>query len=107
MSKRYIDPEKLIKKLFPYGMPDNGNYGINAKAIRKAIDGIEAADVVEVKHGEWVYNPNGMDWGLGAWECSLCKCKNDNLGTSNKINPYLFAGSRYCPHCGAKMDGGK
>ena len=29
--------ERLIKKLFPYGMPDNGNYGINAKAVRETI----------------------------------------------------------------------
>ena len=48
MSKRYIDAEALIKKLFPYGMPDNGNYGINAKAVRKAIDEAPTEDVFEV-----------------------------------------------------------
>ena len=30
--------ERLEKKLFPYGMPDNGNYGINAKAVKVALD---------------------------------------------------------------------
>ena len=29
--------EALIKKIFPYGMPDDGNYPINAKAVMKAI----------------------------------------------------------------------
>ena len=32
-----ISREALIKKIFPYGMPDDGNYPINAKAVMKAI----------------------------------------------------------------------
>jgi hypothetical protein len=31
--------ERILKKMFPLGMPDNGNYGINAKAVRVAIEG--------------------------------------------------------------------
>ena len=62
-------------------------------------------DAVPVRHGEWKYNPNGMDWGLGAWECSLCHAQNNNLGMGNNINPYMFVGSNWCPQCGAKMDG--
>lgn len=68
--------------------------------------GEKKRDVVEVRHGEWKYDPNGMDWGLGAWVCSVCGCKNNNLGMSERINPYLFSGSKFCPNCGAKMDGG-
>jgi hypothetical protein len=33
------DRERILKKMFPLGMPDNGNYGINAKAVRVAIEG--------------------------------------------------------------------
>lgn len=107
MSKKYIEVEKLLDKIFPYGMLDGGNYVIQAKAIRKTITGMAAADVAEVKRGEWVYNPNGNDWGLGAWECSECCCKNDNLGMSKEINPYLFAGGKYCGNCGARMTRGE
>ena len=32
-----ISRDALIKKIFPYGMPDNGNYPINAKAVMDAI----------------------------------------------------------------------
>lgn len=66
---------------------------------------IPAADVAPVKHGKWVWNPNGMDWGLGAWECSECACRNNNLPMNNKINPLVFSGSKYCPNCGADMRG--
>ncbi len=61
-------------------------------------------DIVEVVHARWEYDPNGCDWGIGAWRCSVCGCKNDALPWDNKLNPYDFACSHYCPYCGAKMD---
>ena len=36
-DKVLISRDALIKKIFPYGMPDNGNYPINAKAVMEAI----------------------------------------------------------------------
>jgi hypothetical protein len=57
--------------------------------------------------GEWHYNPDGMDWGLGAWQCSLCGCRNDNLPMDKNIKPLRWAGSKYCPNCEAKMKGGE
>ncbi|MBQ2768079.1 MAG: hypothetical protein IJF49_08410 [Clostridia bacterium] len=75
-------------------------------SIDRIINEQPAADVVEVKHGKWNYNPDGMDWGLGAWECSLCGCANHNLPMEENIKPLRWAGSNYCPNCGAKMDGG-
>lgn len=44
------------------------------------------ADFVEVKHGEW------EQYGLRNPQCSLC-------------HSYRIEKSRYCPNCGAKMDG--
>ena len=38
-----------------------------------------------------------------AWRCSKCGCKNNNIGGDKRINPLLFAGSKYCPNCGADM----
>lgn len=61
------------------------------------------ANVREIEYAEWYYDPNGMDWGLGAWKCSKCHTKNDNLGMGNNINPYMFSGSKFCPQCGAIM----
>lgn len=62
-------------------------------------DDIEAAptvDAVEVVHGRWVSVPHKL-----ARVCSVC----------NRDEPYKFADINadvydYCPHCGAKMDGG-
>lgn len=50
-----------------------------------------AAEVVEVKHGQWLPQ---IVLGQKAWDCSECK----TLGS-----PHW----NWCPVCGAKMDGGK
>lgn len=43
---RYIDADKLIDKIFPIGLIDDGKYAINAKAIKMAIDSCPTVDVV-------------------------------------------------------------
>ena len=57
------------------------------------IDNLPAADVVEVRHGEWVVCGTFDDFIT----CSVCKSNKYPFG-------YDF---KYCPECGAKMDGGK
>ena len=61
--------------------------------IRKlgCMDFIARADVQEIKHGEWIMTCNG-DY----YYCSEC------LNYKKPIDREFF----YCPHCGAKMDGG-
>ena len=54
-------------------------------------------------YGSWEYDPNGIDWGLGAWRCSKCHARNSNLGATEDINPYLYEGSKFCPNCGIPM----
>ena len=63
----------------------------------------DVVEITKIECAEWYYDPNSMDWGLGVWKCSRCHTKNDNLGGSKNINPYMFAGSKFCPQCGAIM----
>lgn len=73
--------------------------------MRNMVNAMPTVDAEPVRNGSWVYDPDGMDFNLGAWVCSECKAKNNNLGGLQGINPYRLVGSRYCPNCGAKMDG--
>lgn len=57
-----------------------------------------------VKRGRWEYDEHAVDLNIGGWCCSECGTCNNNLPTSEAINPYQFSGSSYCPQCGAKMD---
>lgn len=57
-----------------------------------------AADVVEVRHGEWIEHDD--DWCGVYYTCSACGCDWTTIdGTPQENN------MKYCPECGAKMDG--
>lgn len=102
----YIDKEFLIdtiEELKSKALPK----ALLFDHLKKVIEIFPTEDFAPVKHGHWVYNQNGHDWGLGAWECSLCHSVNNNLPIDKRFSPYVYAGSKYCPNCGAKMDGGE
>lgn len=77
--------------------------------LEKILDVVETfspVDAEPVRHGEWIYDPNANDFGIGGYICGVCSAKNNNLPYKAVINPQIFVGSRFCPNCGAKMDGG-
>ena len=65
---------------------------------------IETAPTIDVVHGEWIWDIDGMDWGIGSWRCSKCHARpNTYWQCDSTINPLMFVGSSYCPNCGVKM----
>lgn len=94
----YINREKILEDI------GTDIAAFTLSMVFRHIRNAPPADVAEVKHGKWIWDPNGMDWGLGTWKCSECACRNNNLPMNNRINPLVFSGSKYCPNCGAKMD---
>lgn len=56
------------------------------------IEGLPTADVVEVKHGEWIGKPIA---GYSNIKCSAC----------NEVFRSQTGKWKYCPNCGVKMDG--
>lgn len=87
----YIDREVLIENLERFAWE---HYNINAPLLAQLITKQPAADVVEVRRGEWVkkllFVMHNDD--VFAYTCSIC---GKESGT-----PY-----NYCPHCGADMRG--
>lgn len=74
------------------------------KKAMDAIENIPPADVVEVRHGEWkpdlIADAPYKDESYGyIFKCSVCG--NQEIGALYNIE----CKSKYCPHCGAKMDG--
>lgn len=100
----YIDREELIKHIkdLPTWWADGS--ALCAYYLTKAITSIEeapAADVQEIKHGKWIKMdiiPDDVDY-----YCS--KCRNFIDIATGRETP-IDRGFFYCPHCGAKMDGG-
>ena len=93
---RYIDADKA-KHEFNIGFG-----GVSHAVIaNQIIDSIPTADVVEVKHGEWISKTFKVT-GRKFITCSVCNSPIDSTYTHIDENEF-----DYCPYCGAKMDGGK
>lgn len=90
MSTNWKSQQGNGKFALQFETDDRNKYELVEKAAQMAIDGKSAADVVEVKHGEW----NTTDTPLGM----CCVCSVCGSCPTMEYN--------YCPYCGAKMDGG-
>ena len=85
--KEYIERAMAFAVLvdFPGELsPEN----IGLAVARKAIDALPAADVAEVRHGRWIFEPGKIPY------CSECKEYSDD---GDK-------GATFCPWCGVRMD---
>lgn len=88
---RLIDADELYKKALDI-IKDEASY--KAFAIVNAISTAPTIEAEPVRHGKWI------DSGInGTVSCSLCKF-TDFFAKQNRV--MLF---KYCPGCGAKMDG--
>ena len=99
-EKEYIERKDLINNRPPQRNPDqtgkeeyNKGYNDGIKAVLSCIEIQPTADVAPVRHGCWVKEKPDV---LIHWHCSVCE----------KCYCLEEPNADYCPHCGAKMDGG-
>ena len=87
----YIKREYAIDAVLDvyYDTPD---IDLSGEKFEAAIRKIQAADVAQVRHGEWVVCGDGDNV---PWMCSHC-----GKTTAHK---YKVMYGKYCPNCGAKM----
>ena len=93
---RYIDADKLLEEMTVNVLPNNAQFVY--LAMRGMVRNAPTADVVEVKHGEWIKH---FSYGCWHYDCPFC---DDGFATDAefKINQL----PHYCSNCGARMDGG-
>ena len=88
---RYIDADKLLKEFAVDTSKDVMDISdIVFGAVASIIERQPTADVMEVKHGKWIYFYDTK--GIKRCKCSEC------------ITSYGCLDTPYCPNCGAKMD---
>ena len=101
---RYIDVEKaeypyMSMSMFGINSKDCRIYNEGVKATEDMIQALPTADVEVVRHGEWKHE---------CLECSVCKRNISEIYDADSYMSYGIEDSlKYCPFCGAKMDGGK
>ena len=89
----YIDRESVMNLVDRGFLVGNGNYN----KVKKWINEIPAADVHPAEYGEWTAEGND-EYGNYWDECTACR-------KSVWFPPFVKNDYKYCPHCGAKMDG--
>ena len=85
-AKRLVWLKKDIHDEYSLGLYDGCEYDT------KLIDEIPASDVAPVVHGRWIWRNKWEPFEF-KYECSIC-----HDGSDLEL--------KYCPNCGAKMDGG-
>lgn len=98
-----IEREDAINEMADYIGCDFPRHEDAVECARSVMEQIPSA---RPKEGEWIWNENGMDWGIGCWCCSECGMRNPYIGSGDNAllsNPHNWAGSKYCPNCGADM----
>lgn len=99
---RYIDADNLINELSAACMPiyEKGITGIlgDNSSIADIINEQPTADVQEVKRGYWIPERDPDENNrIQCFHCSVCDDDFHYIGA--------FVATKYCPSCGARMDG--
>ncbi len=117
--KRYIDEALVSAKLKEicddYATLYGKKYGGRAEMFARLTEDIPTADVIEVRHAEWIED----GYEDSPCVCSYCGAEahytstfsetfdydyDENLQSTGYEETREYIQSPYCPHCGAKMD---
>ena len=115
LNKEYVEREVIsegIRKYY-YKNPPNSSYqegfdrGLD-KAQRVILNA-PVADVVEVRHGRWLFGKDLPD-SFGSinknkYHLYCSECRNQAFNKTVDNDPDFDVDTPFCPWCGAKMDG--
>lgn len=102
---RYIEADTVIKYL------ESEDYLTEAelKKIRFWINSIPCSEMKRARHGKWLKVPSATHKDIYFYDCSVCKATYGQKAYKGLFDMIEWSGGTnlYCPHCGAKMDGGE
>lgn len=93
----YIEREAALREIERRETFMVGDKYISVDSMKTFIKNRPAADVAPVVHGQWEYIPQTLNT-LSQLRCPFCRWWS--------LDPSIDGVYNYCPHCGAKMDGG-
>lgn len=88
----YIKRETTVRAVMAAKWMDGSDGAMAMEIVATA----PTADVAPVRHGRWI--PHDRVFGDDFLVCSKCQFVSEDRSTRRYYH--------YCPHCGAKMDGG-
>ena len=91
---RLIDADALAERFVAMQECASLRDHIYLMGVLSMIDNTPTIDTVPVVHARWIHDGPAFRGGVDWWRCSIC----GNMDSTEWM--------RYCPTCGAKMDGG-
>ena len=91
-ERRLIDANEVLKKQYNSSPIKALGFADMVVDVRD-IEDAPTVDAVPVVHGRWEYRMVDPEYRYYKHECSICGFDGEDF-------------YRYCPNCGAKMDGG-
>lgn len=100
---KYIKADDLIDRIYPVDPENDGSDGctivmqnlkLSSQEIEAILDEIQAADVAPVVHASWEFKRK-------VYEADECVCSKCGQLLTTRTGERM----KYCPNCGAKMDG--
>lgn len=91
LLKKLDECEKLVRKLTA-NVDDEAEMIVTLSAVRKFVNNRPAVDAEPVRHARWLDDDRYFGYGE---RCSACASGSTGHGRN-----------KYCPNCGARMDGG-
>ncbi len=103
---RLIDADALYKRIpayvcVPCAFIEKDCKDCVVQRVMNIVDNFPTIEAVDVVHGEWINLNTLEDCGECAFMCSIC----GEIYWSDDSNLVSPKDAKYCPNCGAKMDG--
>lgn len=104
---RLIDADKTLKGECESCLCGEGSVNCLVCEIKGVLNDAPTVDAEPIRHGEWVLHGNDDDMG-STYFCSQCNFQLDSdlfysgYEGGKWVENNVF---KYCPNCGAKMDG--
>lgn len=100
MMPRLIDADILLT-----AFPKGENEIFRTSAVRGTIDACPTVDAIPVVHGEWQEENRRPRSSI--FYCSICHRTAYDIQPTRDKAWKKHCRYAYCPHCGARMDGGE
>ncbi len=96
---RYVNYDKLLEERHRLGLDEMSQIP-KVNAFNLFIDKLPTADVVKVKHGEWIYHEcvASHEGTISGYSCSVCSAfVYEDVFDTDEFH------KKYCGYCGAKL----
>ena len=111
MAKRFIDADAVLSIIEHIRTKFQSKYASgqllkdSMRYVEKKVKALPTADVAEVRHGHWIHKVKRYPYQPDDCEAVCSVCGMDYALDPEYTIKYFAMHNKFCPNCGARMDG--